>query len=276
MPRNSLRNMGAPAPASAPPSPPPLPDEVQSLLAERQALEARMSALTGGGAAGGDATNRFPVTPLTQRRAADDAWARRRDAHQPSPPPPSPQQPEIGRQLSDLAADPALAERTGQRALQDRAGRFAQDIPPGLRDRLGRFGEDTPPALRERVDRLTDTMPPPMRLLDPAPLKEKPVGLRDRPLRNDPDLRDFAPNIPVPKEPMLRALKDRFSGPAKRLDVLTGGSGDLDQLRQTAGDRMKARREEERREARQAARRKAAREDRKRENNRARKRGKYD
>ncbi len=281
MPRNSLRNIGAAAPASIPPTPPPLLDEVQSLLTERQALEARMSALTGGSLAG--AESRYPITPLAQRRAGDDAWARRRD-DQPSQPSAARAQPDIGRQLRSLtgasANEPELAERTGQRALQERAGRFGDAIPPGLSERLGRFEENTPTALGDRIDRLADSMPPPMRLLDPAPLKNRSIGLRERHLRNDPALRDFAAKIPVPKEPMLREIKDRFTGPAKRLDILTGGSGDLDQLRQTAGKRMKARRDEERREARQTARRKSAKknvsEDQQREDRRSRKRGKYD
>ena len=231
-----------------------------------------MSALTGGSLS--DAENRFPVTPLTQRRAEDDAWARSRDGQRSgrlsSP------QPEIGHHIRALAGDPVVAERTGQRALQDRAGRFGEAIPPDLQDRLGRYGEDTPPELRDRIDRLTDSMPPPMRLLDPAPLKEKLIGLREHPLRNAPELRDFAPKIPVPQEPMLREIKDRFSGPARRLGILSGGSGDLDQLRQTAGQRLKARRDEERREARQTARRKAAREEQRREERLSRKRGRYD
>lgn len=61
------------------PEPVDLPPEIRRLQEERRELEARMRRLTRGPSGPERSERRFPVTPLAQRRAADAAWARRRD-----------------------------------------------------------------------------------------------------------------------------------------------------------------------------------------------------
>lgn len=78
MPRNSWTSLLDDSPPAEPEAPE-LPPEVARLQAERAALEARMAALTGRGEEVPGEAARFPVTPLDQRRRADDAWARQRD-----------------------------------------------------------------------------------------------------------------------------------------------------------------------------------------------------
>ena len=287
MPRNSLRNVVRPnaaptvprTPAQTLPSSamPEMPQDVQDLLAERQVLEARMAELTGGPASGGGVdARRFPVTPLSQRRAEDGAWARSRDGRisergGSAPSGANASQPGQG------ARDPLLPERTGQRALTDRVGRFSQALEPALRDldRVSASPNDGDPL--GALGSIPPTLP--LRNLDtaiPKRLKDKSPELREKPLRGDPNLRDFAPPLPGPAEPMLRALKARDAPDLRKLDILRGGSGDLDTLRQTAFERMKARRDEQRREDRKRARRQDARAEQQREDRRNRKKGKYD
>lgn len=206
-----------------------MPEELQTLLREREVLERQMQALTGGTAAGSSTPGdrRYPIASMAERRAADNAWMARRDQRSDSTSEPDPMQrlsrlQTAGRQLSDLLDDPP--ERTGQRALlglQDRvmpnrtslrqlpeAGRALMAMPDRAQDRLDR-----------RVDRLSE----------------------DRPLPNDPAERDVTPRIPVPE---LRSLDDRMKNARKRLDVLEGGSGNLDKLRDLARQRMFDRRSE--------------------------------
>ena len=88
MPRNSWTSLleeegegartGAAALGPAPESVD-LPPEILRLQEERRELEARMRRLTSGPSGPETSEPRFPVTPLAQRRAADAAWARRRD-----------------------------------------------------------------------------------------------------------------------------------------------------------------------------------------------------
>ncbi|WP_302142323.1 hypothetical protein [Halomonas alkalicola] len=115
MPRNSWTSLLDDSPP-AEPEVPELPPEVARLQAERAALEARMAALTGRGEEVPGEAARFPVTPLDQRRRADDAWARQRDGR----PDPRPALGRLGLGSGSGQRDAAEQEpeaRSGQRAI---------------------------------------------------------------------------------------------------------------------------------------------------------------
>ena len=110
-----------------------LPPELAALQAERIALEARMAALTGRPSESSGEARRYPVTPLGERRQADEAWANQRDLEESrrsgdSSGQPSPRIRPGGAGESDKAADdePFPLLRTGQRLIHG----------PALRDRL--------------------------------------------------------------------------------------------------------------------------------------------
>lgn len=250
MPRNSIRNLGQPA-GGAPPDPqtrgsapaPDLPPELQTLLREREALERQMQTLTGGTATGSSdpADRRYPITSMAERRADDNAWMARRDQRPGNTAEPDPMQrlsqlQAAGRPLIDLMQDPP--ERTGQRAL-----RGLQDRVMPNRTSLRQLPE-AGRALMDVADRGQDRLDRPTNRLS-----------EERPLPNDPKTRDLTPRIPVPEVPALRSLDDRMKNARKRLDVLEGGSGNLDKLRDLARQRMFDRRSETKRdEKRDAAR----------------------
>ena len=142
---------------------------LQGLLAERQALETRMQAITGQGAA----DPRYAVEPLDRRRAALAAWSQSRDAERESRRAPaaafSPQAPPLrataadvlrGTSADTLRATPGelLADARPSRLFEsfERANpRAANDDPP-LRPPgrpLGRR-EAAAPAERDRADPL--------------------------------------------------------------------------------------------------------------------------
>lgn len=251
MPRNSIRNLGQPAggaqdgpqTARSGPAPkaPDLPPELQTLLREREALERQMQTLTGGTATGTSdpADRRYPITPMAKRRADDAAWMERRDQRPDSSAEPDPmrrlsQLRTAGRQLNDLMQDPP--ERTGQRALQALQDR-AMPNRTSLRQlpEAGRALMDIDDRGQDRLDRPTNRLS------------------EDRPLPNAPKARDLTPRIPVPKVPELRSLDDRMKNARKRLDVLEGGSGNLDKLRDLARQRMFDRRSESKRDQKRDA-----------------------
>jgi hypothetical protein len=212
MARNSLRNLNARrsnAGAEAPEmSAELLPADLRALLHERQSLEARMATLTGRPTENGD--NRFPITPLPVRRAADDAWAATRDRLR-TPVVPR-HELDSGRFTQSLEAVQTGAssppERTGQKAIQ------------GLAERTGLRNLSEPTGLAE-----------------PDPLEQM-MRLRDTPA-----LRDLKTTLPEPRLPERPGALERA---AERLDILRGGSGDLDTLRALALSRRMARFEEER------------------------------
>lgn len=261
MPRNSIRNLGqtggrevpSPQTAAAAPQlePTEMPEELQTLLRERNTLERQMQALTNGTAtqSSDSEDRRYPIASMAQRRAEDGAWmARRDDPRTPQTGQDDPTQRlsrlrSVGQELKDVLQDPP--ERTGQRALQglqdklvpERTSQRQLPLPGrGLMDIADRGRR----LLDRRIDRLSE----------------------ERPLPNDPDQRDFAPRIPVPKTPELKSLDDRLSRARKRLDILEGGSGNLDRLRDIARERLLDRRgESERDDKRDAARRKKRQDD---------------
>lgn len=87
MPRNSWKSLrdASAAERAAPSVDYQLPPEIQRLYQERRQLEARMDELTGRTGAGQTDSGRYPVTPLTERRAADAQWARQRDLAEVTP-----------------------------------------------------------------------------------------------------------------------------------------------------------------------------------------------
>jgi hypothetical protein len=217
MARNSLRNLnagnsnaGANGSAGAPEmSPDLLPQDLRALMQQRESLEARMATLTGARPAeSGD--SRFPVTPLPARRAADDAWAAARDRllipGLPQDNLDSSGVTQAVRALQTRASEPP--ERTGQHAIQ------------GLEDRTGLRNLNNSAVLTE-----SDPLERMMRLREP------------------PALRDLKTALPEPRLPERPGALDRA---AERLDILRGGSGDLDTLRALALSRRAARFDEAR------------------------------
>lgn len=165
MPRNSWTSLleegsfAGRSPASHPGSPPDtlLPQEVRRLQAQRRELEERMDRLTGRSTEPEARDRRFPVTPLAQRRAADDAWARRRDASwNPFSGGEGSQRSMAERVGGRLASDSGLmgeveeplpALRTGQRAILEPMGRIREGslleepLSRPLQDRLRLDGD---------------------------------------------------------------------------------------------------------------------------------------
>jgi hypothetical protein len=272
--RNSLRALAeAPSAAGAAPGTAPvaLPEDLTRLLRDRAALEAQMAALSGGAAPGAGGDPRFPVTPLSARRAADAEWARRRDAADPAHGIKGAVEAAASRALRGLPGDDALGqmregadrvararrdprgalreaglpertrlpertglpERNGLRAVQDALGRADQPPgPPGLPPRTGLRDLVSPEGgAAARLDRAlsgrprTDLTRPELPQVGVPPVA--------------------VPALPVPQ---LRPL------PSDRLDVLRGGSGDLDALRRTALARRRAKDPDARRDAARLAR----------------------
>lgn len=141
MPRNSWTSLDPERPAPvADASPPPLPESLLALQREREALERRMRRLTQGGAEPADDA-RFPVTPLSVRRRADAAWARRRDRLGGAV---TDAREEVGEALAPVVEpprEPLPALRTGLRPRGE---------PPERSGLLGepRLRETPPPAVR--------------------------------------------------------------------------------------------------------------------------------
>ncbi|WP_417518900.1 hypothetical protein [Marinobacter sp.] len=212
MARNSLRNLSTRSANAATEAPRinagMLPADLRALLHQREALEARMAALTGRPMDNGD--SRFPITPLSVRRAADDAWAAARDRRH-APGSPQDELSEGGLRQVLQATQTSASEppqRTGQRAIQDLADRT------GLRN-----------------------------LRNPATQAESDPLERMMRLRESPDLRDLTTALPEPRLPERPGALERAS---ERLDILRGGSGDLDKLRALALSRRTARFDEAR------------------------------
>ncbi|MCA1769395.1 MAG: hypothetical protein LC652_05375 [Halomonas sp.] len=208
-----------------------LPPELATLQAERIALEERMAALSGRSSEPTGETRRFPVTPLGERRQADEAWARRRDVNDLRQLDSSWRHAGVpvrqgGAAESDQAVDsePVPTLRTGQRLIRRLA----------LRDRLqasaGRTG-------------LSSDEP------DDGP-RRPPVSAVER-LR---ERWDEGPSLPD----RWQATRDALSTRVERyyterrdrlLSVVTGGSGDLDTRAEQARDRaLEARRLERQRQ----------------------------
>lgn len=223
MPRNSLRNLdaideqpSAPAPGRGVPrrdlgDVADLPEALTALLGERRQLEERMAALTGDAGAPTTSDPRFPVTPLAERRRQDADWAQRRDrVATPFDRPAEPGSTTLDRFVGDAVdtiAEPP--ERTGQRVVRA-AGRAFRDPS------------------RPRSD-------PSRRQSDPSrPLSD----LSLKRLANDPDLREFGRDLAEPQLRPLRSLDETLRRARQRLDILEGGSGDLDHLRSTAIGRL--------------------------------------
>jgi len=216
MARNSLRNLNARSSGAGIAEPKMsaelLPPDLRALLHERQSLETRMATLTGRPSEAGD--SRFPITPLPARRAADDAWAAARDRLRVS----GSLQGELDNHrviqalqaIQTSASEPPLrtGQRTDQRAIQ------------GLVERTGLRNLNNPAVQAES-----------------GPL-ERMMRLRDTPA-----LRDLKTTLP---EPRLPDRPDALDRAAERLDILRGGSGDLDKLRALALARRTARLDEER------------------------------
>jgi len=212
MARNSLRNLNARSSNTGVEAPTMgadlLPEDLRALLHERQSLEARMATLTGRPTENGD--NRFPITPLTARRAADDAWAAARD------------QPRGTGILQDKLDDDRVTQalHTIQTGTSEPAQRTGQRAIQSLADRTGLRNLNNSAVLNES---------------DPL---ERMMRLRDTPA-----LRDLGKALPEPRLPERPGALDRA---AERLDILRGGSGDLDTLRALALSRRTARFDEER------------------------------
>jgi hypothetical protein len=184
-----------------------------------------MTSLTGGGGQGSgpSADRRFPVTPLDQRRRLDAEWARRRD--QATNTLRESVDDAIGdggsRLLQELTGSP---ERSGQRAIHgppERSGQRQLQLPGSqqMQNLRSRFNEPLRSAGDLNLDRLA----------------------------NDPDMRDFGREVPRLPTRELQSMDDRLQQARERLDILKGGSGDLDRLREVAMERLGARRQEQRR-----------------------------
>lgn len=234
MPRNSwtslLEEESPHAGASEPPSGSEemspalsLPPELAALQAERAALEARMAALSGRSSEPSGETRRFPVTPLGERRQADEAWALRRDIndlrqldsswrHGGEPARPG------GAAESDQAVDsePVPTLRTGQRLIRGLA----------LRDRLQASAARTG---------LSPDEP------DDAP-RRPPVSAVERP--NLPD------RWQAPRDVLSTRVESYYTERRERLlSVVTGGSGELDARAELAREKaLEARRLERQRQ----------------------------
>ena len=237
MPRNSLRNLdaideqpSAPAPGRGVPrrdlgDVADLPEALAALLGERRQLEERMAALTGDAGAPTTSDPRFPVTPLAERRRQDADWAQRRDrVATPFDRPAEPGSTTLDRFVGDAVdtiAEPP--ERTGQRVVRA-AGRALRDPSRPRSDPSRRQSDPS----RPRSD-------PSRRQSDPSrPLSD----LSLKRLANDPDLREFGRDLAEPQLRPLRSLDETLRRARQRLDILEGGSGDLDHLRSTAIGRL--------------------------------------
>lgn len=205
MPRNSWTSLLDDSPP-AEPEVPELPPEVARLQAERTALEARMAALTGRcEEVPGEAT-RFPVTPLDQRRRADDAWARQRDGR-----------PDTRPALGRLGLGSGSGSGSGQRD----AAEQAPEARSGQRAILG-------PRERSLAQRLFAGRPPGQGSL----LAEADGLLRGRTRGVEERWRERGG-----AEQAYRARRERL------LSVAEGGSGDLDARAERARERaLEARR----------------------------------
>lgn len=200
-----------------------LPPELATLQAERLALEERMATLSGRASEPSGETRRFPVTPLGERRQADEAWARRRDINDLRQWDRSWRHAGEAARLggaaeSDQAVDsePVPTLRTGQRLIRGLA----------LRDRLQASASRTG---------LSPDEP------DDAP-RRPPVSAVERP--NLPDRWQATRDILSTRvERYYTERRDRL------LSVVTGGSGDLDTRAEQARDRaLEARRLERQRQ----------------------------
>lgn len=206
-----------------------LPSELVALQQERAALEARMAALTGRSGESSGETRRFPVTPLGERRRADEAWARQRDLGASYPSGSAWRQDmQPGRSGAARNSDqpderePMPALRTGQRLIRGLA----------LRDRLqgprltGRATESDAEPGREAVstvEHLRDG-------LDQGP------SLPDR-------WQTTSDALATRVERFYNERRDRL------LAVATGGSGDLDARAEQAREKaLEARRLERQRQ----------------------------
>ncbi|MEQ6889433.1 hypothetical protein ABE957_12185 [Halomonas sp. CS7] len=192
----------------------PLPESLVALQRERVELEARMRRLASGGSEPtGEADARFPVTPLSQRRRADAAWASRRDALSARPPARelTPAEPGLPERAAD---DPTLPVRTGQRLLGDPPPRSGMREP-------GRSWSDLE-ALDAVARRIT-------------------AGLEAWERRG----REALEAPPVNPSTPTRAYEARRE---RLLSVVDGGSGDLDGRAERARERALERRREQRRE----------------------------
>lgn len=192
----------------------PLPESLVALQRERAELEARMRRLASGGPEPtGEADARFPVTPLSQRRRADAAWASRRDALIGRSPVREITQAEA-RPPGRADDAPSLPLRTGQRLLGDPPSRS------GLRE-PGRSWIDTH-ALDAGARRVTG-----------------PLEAWER--RGRETLEAPLPSTTTPTG-TYEARRERL------LSVVAGGCGDLDKRAERARERALERRRGQRRE----------------------------
>ncbi|WP_108446636.1 hypothetical protein [Halomonas denitrificans] len=221
MPRNSWASLQDETASDSPfageasrPASAPLPESLLALQRERAELEAKMRRLASGGAEpAGEGDARYPVTPLSQRRRADAAWASRRDALSARPPARelTPAEPGVPERAAD---DPTLPLRTGQRLLGDPPPRS------GMRE-LWRSWSDLE-ALDAGARRVT-------------------AGLEAWERRG----REALEAPPVNPSTPTRAYEARRE---RLLSVVDGGSGDLDGRAEQARERALERRREQRRE----------------------------
>lgn len=186
-----------------------LPPELQRLVAERRVLEAKMDSLIGHPADAADrATNRrFPVTPLGERRRLDAAWAQRRDR---------------------AASIGTPVARSGQRTTSDPPSRS------GLREFVGFDVKEFERRRAEIGDKRSAISAP---MLDRFSTNGQPGKL---------EIRESGRALRPPIERPLPSVDDQMKKANRRLDILSGGSGDLNRLRAIAIARLQARRREQR------------------------------
>lgn len=249
-----------------------MPEELQELLQERASLEQKMQALTGGTATADTEAGhrRYPITTMRARRAEDGAWMAKRD-----------RRPERRAQTEDRVFDRPGADADPAPSTSRRDRRLEQSPIPDVADRTAEIravgrdlralrdaAQDPPERTGQRILQ-KGTVPERSSLRQLAEAGRQVSGLSDeggrlasrrldrtsalRTLHNDPGQRNFAPHMPTPQEPQLRGLDERLSGARKRLDILQGGSGNLDRLRDVARQRLVDRRRETDRDAKRDA-----------------------
>ena len=240
------------------------------LLAERQRLETHLATITGRTTTEGD-HRLYPVTPLAERRAEIDAWARARDAG----PPRQAEEPSSNRTGATTQEPNRLVQGLSRDVTGASADLRSQLFSPA-RSGLRRYDEVVNPArgLGRKVTGLADTLND----LDRR-LANKGVGKSERdairrdlggstvdrvagPIRRADDalskprqLADGLENSWRQREEQLAGPLDRFGSYATSRDRIlgmdTGGSGDVfaraDAARQRALDRRSDRDREERR-----------------------------
>lgn len=245
--------------------------QLTTLLAERARLETHLATITGQNTGETD-SRRYPVTPLAERRAEIDAWARARDAQSPRP---------VARSSSDQgeAAAPEAGSPVTEGLSRDVIGassRLRSRVFSPARSGLRRFDDVVEPVreLGRKATGMSDTLNDLDRKLAAEGVSKAerdairrdlggstldsvsdPIRRADDALSKPRQLAEGLENRWKQREEQLAGPLDRFGGYAASRDTVlgmdTGGSGDVfaraDAARQRALDRRSERDREERR-----------------------------